>query len=167
MKPHLFYVPLTFVLILLTSCNESQKSKYMSPFETEAILASTTTSVQHPGKKIMESKCYACHNPSTDHEGRIAPPMVAVKSHYMNNETTKEEFTASIWNFVKKPSKEISKMRGAVNRFGVMPYQPFSEEDIELISAYMYEYKIDEPAWFKEHIDEDGKGKMHYRNDGE
>jgi nitrate reductase cytochrome c-type subunit len=166
MKSSLFYLPLVFTLILLTSCNESQKTTYVSQSGVTPELDKITTAVNHPGKKLMESKCYACHNPSTGHEGRIAPPMVAVKSHYMNDETTKEEFIATVWNFVQKPSKETSKMRGAVKRFGLMPYQPFPKEEIELIADYMYDYKIDEPAWFKEHIEEESKGKMQYRNDG-
>ena len=166
MKPSLFYLPLVITLILLTSCNESQKTTYVSQSGVTPGLDKITTALNHPGKKLMESKCYVCHNPSTDHETRIAPPMVAIKSHYLNKETTKEEFIAGVWNFVNKPTKEKSKMRGAVKRFGLMPYQRFSQEDINLIADYMYDYKIDEPAWFKEHVEEESKGKMQYNNDG-
>lgn len=31
-------------------------------------------------------------NPSETHKNRLAPPMVAVKIHYLNNNITKEDF---------------------------------------------------------------------------
>lgn len=153
------------VLIALTSCQNNKKSNYTSPTELKET-TKTYTSINHPGKKLMETKCYVCHSPKADHDSRIAPPMVAIKSHYLNDDTTKEQFEDAIWSFVKQPSKEKSKMKGAVRRFGVMPYQSFSEEEIKLISDYMYDFKIDEPEWFKQHIEEESKGKMQYRNDG-
>jgi len=150
-------------LIALSSCN-SDKKKYTDT--SEAIHSTAQVSTEHPGKLLMQNKCYVCHNPNADHTGRIAPPMVAVKSHYLNNDTTKEEFSNAIWKFVQKPTIDKTKMRGAVRRFGIMPYQEFKEEDIKLISEYMYDYKIDEPEWFKEHMEEESQGKMKYRNDG-
>lgn len=156
-------ITLLSLIVVITSCKNNKTSS-----NTTAAVASTSsyTASNHPGKKLMETKCYVCHNPSADHDNRIAPPMVAVKSHYMTDDMSKEEFADAIWNFVKKPSEDKSKMRGAVRRFGVMPYQQFSEEDIKLIANYMYEFKIDEPEWFKEHIEEESKGKMQYRNSG-
>ena len=47
---------------------------------------------EHPGKKLMETNCYICHNPVTSHDNRLAPPMIAVKKHYKNENTTKKEF---------------------------------------------------------------------------
>ena len=51
---------------------------------------------EHPGKKLMETNCYVCHSPTASHEGRIGPPMIAVKKHYMNSDTSKKEFIASM-----------------------------------------------------------------------
>lgn len=162
-KTHLIII-VTLITAIFTSCKESNNDSYAIQSQVEKSTAHTTT--EHPGKKLMENKCYVCHNPSADHNGRIAPPMVAVKSHYMTDDITKKEFADAIWNFVEKPTPQKSKMRGAVNRFNLMPYQPFDEKEIRLIADYMYEYKIDEPEWFKEHIEEESKGKMQYRNDG-
>lgn len=160
-----FIYLIAFTAILLTSCNQKKHSDYSKPSNVKENATAYTES-NHPGKKLMETKCYVCHNPSTDHDSRIAPPMVAIKSHYIGDDTTKEDFVSAMWNFVKEPSKDKAKMRGAVKRFGVMPYQPFNKEEIKLISEYIYDYKIDEPEWFKEHIEEESKGKMKYRNDG-
>jgi cytochrome c553 len=165
MKNYISILPIAFLLLLLVSCNDTKKTNYSNQTDIE-VKTTTYTASNHPGKKLMENKCYVCHNPSTGHDGRIAPPMVAIKSHYLDDETTKEEFKTAIWNFVEKPSVEKTKMRGAVKRFGVMPYQPFSEEEINLISDYMYDFEIDEPEWFKEHIEEESNGKMKHRNDG-
>ncbi len=165
MKKYLSTLSIISLALLLVSCNDTKKANYSNQTDVE-VKTTIYTASNHPGKKIMESKCYVCHNPSTDHDSRIAPPMVAIKSHYLSNDTSKEEFTNAVWSFVKQPSKDKTKMRGAVKRFGVMPYQPFSEEDIKLISDYMYDFKIDEPEWFKEHIEEESNGKMKHRNSG-
>lgn len=165
MSKYLKIIPFAFLFLLFVNCNKSKDSNVQKQIDVEATKINYTAS-NHPGKKLMENKCYVCHNPSTGHDGRIAPPMVAIKSHYLDDETTKKEFKTAIWNFVEKPSVEKTKMRGAVKRFGVMPYQPFSEEEINLISDYMYDFEIDEPEWFKEHIEEESNGKMKHRNDG-
>lgn len=156
---HFFFLGIS--LLLFISCNQKKTQVYQTGYSSN-----TTISQDNAGKKLMETKCYVCHNPSTNHDGRIAPPMVAIKSHYLTDATTKEEFADAIREFVQQPSEENSKMRGAVRRFGVMPYQPFNEEEIRQIADYMYEYKIDEPEWFKKHIEEESNGKMKYRNDG-
>ncbi len=164
MKMFQLITAIGFAMLMFTSCKNPNNSGYASHNAIEN--ASVSDSVKHSGKKLMETQCYVCHNPSTNHDARIAPPMVAIKSHYLTNNTTKEEFADAIWDFVQKPSEEKTKMRGAVRRFGVMPYQPFNEEEIRQIADYMYEYKIDEPEWFKKHIEEENNGKMKYRNDG-
>ncbi len=157
------FLEITFLCLLVASfasCNNKKQKEY-----TEAqTLQPTVAAIE--GKKLMEQKCNLCHSPSSKRTGRIAPPMVAVKSHYLDENTTKEEFVNAIWNFVEKPTKAKSKMNGAVFNFGLMPYQSFEEAEIKKIASYIYEYKIEEPTWFKDHLEEESKGKMKYRNDG-
>ena len=43
-------------------------------------------------------------------------------------------------------------MRGAVNRFGVMPKQLFPEETIKQIADYMFDNTLEKPKWFQEHF---------------
>jgi cytochrome c2 len=120
------------------------------------------TAENHPGKKLLESKCYACHNPTAPHDQRIGPPMIAIKKHYITEETSKGEFTKALVSFVQNPSEENAKMRGAVRKFGVMPKQYFKEEDLKTIAAYLYDFEIEEPKWFQEHWKEhqgNGKGR--------
>lgn len=117
----------------------------------------------HEGKKLMENKCYVCHNPTSSHDQRIGPPMIAIKKHYINKNTTKEEFIRAMQNWIKNPTIENAKMRGAVNKFGVMPKQYFSKKTIEQISEYMFDYEIEKPSWFENHYKQQ---KGLYKNNG-
>jgi len=136
-----------FVLLVL-SCKEGPKTTDGDPEQ----VAQLTAYSPEAGKKLMETKCYLCHNPSVPENGqRIGPPMVAVKAHYLDVYKDKEAFVKGIMEFVKAPSEENTMMRGAVRRFGLMPSQQFPEEEIQKIAEYIYDYQIEEPDWFKEH----------------
>lgn len=148
-----------FALIgLVISCQEKTKTDYA---DTAAIVQ--TTAQEHPGKQLMESKCNICHNATTPMENRIAPPMIAIKKHYIGESTTKEQFTKELLAWAKAPSEENAKMPGAIVKFGVMPYQAFEDETISLIADYIYENEIEQPEWFEQHFNEErgarrGKG---------
>lgn len=146
MKLFIFF----FTFLVLLSCQQSKKDLYG---------INTILKEVHPGKKLLEEKCYVCHSPNASHDNRLAPPMIAVKKHYISKNTTKEAFIEAMQNWVENPNKENAKMYGAVNRFGVMPKLEFSEETIKKISDYMFDYDIDQPEWFEEHYQEQqGKG---------
>lgn len=135
------------VALLLFSCKQGPKTSEEEPQPVAQLAAAS-----EEGKKLMETKCYLCHNPSVPENGqRIAPPMVAVKAHYLDVYKDKESFVKGIMEFVKSPSEEKTMMRGAVRRFGLMPTQQFPEEEIRKIAEYLYDYQIEEPDWFKEH----------------
>ena len=107
----------------------------------------------------METECYICHNPKASENSMIAPPMIAVKKHYIDSNTTKKEFIASLILWVNDPEAP-SKMPGAQKRFGKMPYLPYSVETITQIAAYVYDNEIEKPKWFDAHYEgEHGKGK--------
>lgn len=161
MKRALYLCLIAITLSINYSCKD--KTSYST---TDAVDQSSNNIAALDGKKLMEQKCYLCHSPEAAFEQRIAPPMVAIKSHYLKDSMSKATFSDDIWNFVQKPTKEKSKMKGAVKRFGIMPYQHYEEKEVKAIAAYMYDYKIDEPAWFKSHIEEKSHGKVKYRNDG-
>tara|TARA_R110000744_G_scaffold169588_3_gene287504 strand:+ start:2419 stop:3423 length:1005 start_codon:yes stop_codon:yes gene_type:complete len=140
-------ISILFVLLML-SCKQGPKTSDGDPDQTTQL--SSTATVE--GKKLMESKCYLCHNPSAPENGqRIGPPMVAVKAHYLDVYKDRESFVAGVMEFVKSPSEENTMMRGAVRRFGLMPSQQFAEDEIRKIAEYIYDYQIEEPDWFKSH----------------
>ena len=137
-------------VLFFMGCQTSEKPNY-AKVTKEVPQQKDTTIKEHPGKKLMETNCYVCHNPTENHENRIAPPMIAVKKHYITSKTTKEEFKVALQSWVENPTKEKAKMFGAVKRFGVMPKTPFPKKTIDLIADYMFDNDIDQPEWFDEH----------------
>lgn len=137
----LFALPL-----LLIGCNQ-KKEDYKIP-EKEVVVND-----YQEGKKLMETHCYVCHSPSApEGEGRIAPPMVAIKARYIDKEGyNKEEFIVAVKSFVENPTEDKALMYGAVKRHGVMPKQVFPVGSIEKIADFMFDYQIEEPKWFKAH----------------
>jgi len=162
----LIFTPLC-LLILLSSCKNDKSTNYYGT-TPKATAEESELMKGHPGKKLMENQCYLCHSPSApEHEGRIGPPMIAIKAHYLRDDISKEAFIASIWDFVEQPSNEKVKLKGAVKRFGIMPYQPFKKEEVEKIAEYLYDYQIEEPEWFKEHWEKGHKkARKPYKNTG-
>lgn len=137
---------LMFTACVLLGCKDQKE------FYRAAQSAKPTKGDMHPGKKLMETHCYLCHGPKVGHNERLGPPMIAVKSHYIDKFKTKADFVNAIQKWIKNPNKEDSRMPGAVRRFGLMPKQPFVEETIEKIADYLYETSIEEPEWFKGHM---------------
>lgn len=135
-----------FAGLMFISCKDEtqHKTDYLA-------INDISQSSAHPGKKLLETYCYACHNPTTSEDSRLAPPMIAIKKHYINSSTTKADFVNSIQAWIKNPNEEDAKMFGAVRRFGVMIKQPFAEDDIKLIADYMFDNDIEQPEWFEDH----------------
>lgn len=120
----------------------------------------TTTNSNNKGKpeglSLLEKKCYSCHNPTSPEHARLAPPMIAVKKHYLNGENkSKEAFTTAFTRFLQDPSIEKSKMPNAVKRFGLMPKMNFNPDDLEIIAHYLYNHDIESPEWFEAHYREE------------
>lgn len=148
------FITIAIIIVFVFSCNSNKNPKI------EYIASNSTAVNEHPGKKLMETHCYSCHNPTTSHENRLAPPMIAVKKHYITDDISKDEFVTAIQNWIENPNETNAKMYGAVRRFGVMPKQPFTKEVIEQIADYIYYNDIEQPEWFDEHFNnKKGMGK--------
>ena len=144
---------LLFAVVFFVSCQSNKKEDF-KPLETNTAQIDT---VEHQGEKLMETNCYLCHSPNaSENEGRVAPPMIAVKSRYLMDYKSKEEFVKAIVNFAENPNEDDAKMFGAVKKFGVMPKQVIPHNSIAQIADFMYEYQIEEPSWFKAHWQSDG-----------
>lgn len=136
---------LALLFLIAISC-QKKTEEFGEPFKI------TTENDLLEGKKLMETQCYLCHNPKADeNEGRIAPPMVAVKTRYLMEYPSKENFTEAIVSFTEHPSIKNALMKGAIKKFGVMPQQVFQKNSVYKIAQYMYDYQIDAPTWFKSH----------------
>ncbi|GAA4977067.1 hypothetical protein [Algibacter aquimarinus] len=137
------------VVLFLVSCNNSNKVSYAKN-DINIDVKKDQDSI-HSGKKLMETYCYACHDARTSEDKRLAPPMIAVKRHYISRNTSKEEFIVNIQNWIANPNEKDAKMYGAIKRFGVMQKMPYPDDVIKEIADYIYDYEIEQPEWFQEH----------------
>lgn len=138
--------------LFLQSCSKKQAGKEINQIEP------ISNMVKAPqGEKLMKVQCYVCHNPSTAMDNRVAPPMIAIRRHYLRSGMSQKEFVNAITTYVKNPSKETSKMPGAVQRFGLMPKMIFNEEELIQIANYLYENEPQKPGWFDRHFEEEHK----------
>lgn len=159
MKVFFFFI---IFLLLFSSCRKDTREYHLISSAQGAVQQTG----EHQGKRLMETYCYTCHSSTAPMmEGRIGPPMAAVKAHYLIGDPSREEFVQQIVAFVDEPSFEKSKMPGAVKRFGLMPYQAYPDGVVEKIAEYLYAYQVEEPDWFAEHWKE-GPGKGMYRQQG-
>lgn len=138
--------------LLILSCeSKPEKEKLISHSPENSVV---TDSLPGQAKSLIKLNCAVCHNDKIAEDARVAPPLVAIKARYLTDAMNEKEFVDKVWNFLQKPSDEKAIMRGAVKRFGVMPYSSYNEEDIKTIARYMYQYKIEEPDWFQAHYKE-------------
>ena len=149
----LYIIILSLATLSILSCNkkESSKSSYSEP-----TVKLDAPKEQVEGYLLLKNNCYACHSvTSKSHDEIIAPPMIAIKKRYTKSYTTKEDFVNAIVNWSKNPKEEKSLMKGAVNRFKLMPKQAFKEDDLRKIADYIYESKIEQPECFDAHFNEE------------
>ena len=85
------------------------------------------------GKKLYKTYCSACHGATggMDMSKRVAPPIVAVRMHYMGPYPDKAAFVTAVANWVEKQDASKTRMPGAIRRFNIMPPIPVSKEDAE------------------------------------
>lgn len=151
------------LILTLIACQSKRKETYTA----QQVIPSEVATEQHPGLEMLETYCYVCHSPTATMDDRVAPPMAAVKMHYISEETSKEDFTNEFLSFLAEPTEDKAKMRGAIRKFGLMPAQKFPEEALQQIAEYLYEHEIETPAWFEQHRKEEmGKGKGHGKGHG-
>jgi len=72
----------------------------------------------------------------------IAPPLFAVRRKYLEVFDKKEDFVLNMSNWIKNPQAEKALMRSALDRKGLMPHLPQSDEDINKIVNYIYKSEM-------------------------
>ncbi|MEZ5470964.1 MAG: DUF3365 domain-containing protein [Marinicella sp.] len=109
-----------------------------------ALAESTQENRLEKGQAAFQSLCSSCHS-EPGNQPRLAPPVFAIKSHYISDDTDEAAFTQAITDFVLNPQQENAKMLGAVKKFGVMPQMGFAEEQIKQIASYFYHGNFQPP----------------------
>lgn len=119
-------------------------------------LASATANASEikKGKQLFQTHCASCHGVAggMDMSKRSAPPIIAVRKHYIGTYSDKFSFVNTIADWVEKPDSNKTQMRGAIRRFGLMPKITVNRDNAEKIAAYIFEGDIDSPAGFQEHV---------------
>jgi mono/diheme cytochrome c family protein len=108
------------------------------------------------GKQLYKTYCSACHGNTggMDMSKRVAPPIIAVRMHYIGPHPDKASFVTAVANWVEKQDESKSLMFGAVRRFNIMPPVSVARKDAEKIAAYIYQGDIEKPAGFDKHFEE-------------
>ena len=124
-------------------------------FLSQLVLASDDNDAKG-GKQLYKTYCSSCHGITggMDMNKRIAPPIIAVRMHYIGSYPDKASFVKSIADWVEKQDVSKSLMRGAIRRFNIMPPVSIARRDAEKIAAYMYEGDIEKPVGFEKHFKE-------------
>ncbi|WOJ94741.1 DUF3365 domain-containing protein [Congregibacter variabilis] len=116
------------------------------------------------GFRALESSCFSCHSPNAAMDNRIAPPMAAIKKHYINSNTSFEDFSRQLAAFVDNPTAENAKMPGAIRKFGVMPKMPLDSAVITQIAYYIYHSSLEAPEWFERHYQDEQRSNQRRGN---
>jgi len=119
----------------------------------QAVLAGNSV---EEGEKLYKTYCSACHGVTggMDMSKRVAPPVFAVRMHYLGPYPDKAEFIAAVANWVEKPDESNTLMPGAVRKFKLMPPVSVTRQDAEKIAAYIYEGEFESPEGFDKHYEE-------------
>ena len=121
-------------------------------------------SIANEGEDLFQTHCAVCHGANVggmDLQKRIAPPIAAVKMHYLESYPDQESFREAVANWVTHRDERASLMRGAIRKFNLMPPISIANENVLKIADFIYTDDIKGPEGFKEHVKKEhaGKGK--------
>ena len=124
---------------------------------TGMLLTQITYADDHKsGQQLYKANCASCHGTSggMNMNKRVAPPIIAVRMHYIGTYSDKDSFVMAVADWVEKQDEDNSLMRGAIRRFNIMPPVSISRKDAEKIAAYIYAGDIEKPEGFQKHFEE-------------
>ena len=118
-------------------------------------VATTAVADDHgsDGQTLFIENCSACH--SLTGPATIAPPVFAIASRTKKDFASEDEFVVRVMDWVADPSADKALMKGAIDKFGVMPKLDFSNVDVAAIAKYIYAGDFEVPA---EHADKHAGG---------
>ena len=132
-------------------------------FLLSPVSLASDSNIEGDGKELYEANCSACHGITggMDMRMRVAPPIAAVRMHYIGTFPDRDSFVMAVADWVEKQDASNSLMPGAIRRFNIMPPIPISRESAEKIASFIYDGDIEKPAGFDEHVE-----KMHGKQKG-
>jgi|MEHZ01.4.fsa_nt_MEHZ011181899.1_27 mono/diheme cytochrome c family protein len=107
------------------------------------------------GEQIFQTICSACHGAAggMDMTQRLAPPMIAVRMHYIDIYPDQGSFVTAVADWVEHQEEDRSLMPGAIRQFNLMPPLAIEREQAEKVAAYIYAGDIQNPEGFQEHFE--------------
>ena len=122
---------------------------------TGVLLCTNVTLAEESGKELFNTLCLSCHtiNPNKGIT-KVAPPIFAVIKHVKSAYPQREDFVQQIIDWVEYPDKDVSLMRGAIKKFGLMPKLPYKQEEVRKVAEFLYDKKSTLPTWYKKHYEE-------------
>ncbi len=108
------------------------------------------------GEQLYKNNCASCHGLTggMNMSQRVAPPIAAVRLHYIGVHPDKNSFVTAVTDWVEKPDENKSLMRGAIRHFNLMPPVSVTKEDAYKIANYIYAGNLEKPAGFDKHVEQ-------------
>jgi len=106
---------------------------------------------ENDGQKLYKQHCSVCHGATATGKRRIAPPIFAVKNHYLAVHDEELTFVDAINVWVTNPEEEKSLMKGAIRHFNLMPKVTVAETDVTKIAEYIFSDAVGIPEAYKKH----------------
>jgi cytochrome c553 len=108
------------------------------------------------GKEFIANNCLSCHSPTAQPDERLAPPLFALRKHYLEDHPEESAFVSAMLDFLRETNIEKAKMPHAVEKFGLMPQMSFPEDELKNALVYLFENEQEKPK-HKEATDLEGK----------
>ncbi|MCX7554190.1 DUF3365 domain-containing protein [Marinicella sp. S1101] len=150
----------TYVLVLITCLSLFHNSVSSENSSQDDLLAKNELMAE--GLEILQTNCLNCHSPRGSQTQRIAPPMFAVKKHYIRPGLSADQFIADLKGFLLAPDEKHAKMPGAIEKFGLMPNLNLTEQQVLAVGTYIYHTPLEKPRWFDEHHKNEAKKYKKY-----
>ncbi len=114
---------------------------------------------ENDGENLYKQHCATCHGATVAGQRRIAPPIFAVKNHYLSVHDEELTFVDAINAWVANPAEEKSLMKGAIRHFNLMPKIAVDESDVTKIAEYIFSGAVGIPEAYKKHYQQNHGGK--------
>ena len=111
----------------------------------------SNTFAESDGEKLYKQHCTVCHGATAAGQRRIAPPIFAVKNHYLAVHDEELTFVDAINAWVANPAEDKSLMKGAIRHFNLMPKIAVPESDVTKIAEYIFSDAVGVPEAYKRH----------------
>lgn len=97
-----------------------------------------TASAAEDGKAVFDKNCSVCH--SVAPPPKSAPPILPISARYHQRFSSRDEGIRYMADFIKSPTKEkMLADQQAMTRFGLMPPVPLSPEELNAVSAWVWD----------------------------